>query len=331
MYHVTRNLALYGIFGTGRSGSTWLGSIVNTHPDVAYRFEPFHRLRDPSFLSIRRRLREGRFGPRDLPELYSRLRPAEPSVDRPPFFPKANARIRGKATLWPLARRLRAFGPVYRSIYSPGGTPVVVFKEVTLERTMATLVQDVGMRVVYLVRHPCGVVASLLEGQRAGLMPTRRQAALREILRDHDPLLYQEHAGAVDSYSAAAKEALLWRVDVERGWAVTQCDSRARLVAYEELCRSPLEHTKEIFAHFGLDVPRQTLQGLAEMTSGSTLVRERRSEQWSNDYFSVFRDPREASERWRDKLSAEDQARVMNIVHDCAVYRSLEDAGIWSA
>ena len=29
---------------TGRCGSTWLGAMVSSHPEVAYLFEPFHRL-----------------------------------------------------------------------------------------------------------------------------------------------------------------------------------------------------------------------------------------------------------------------------------------------
>ena len=35
---------LGAIFGTGHSGTTCLGSIISSHPNIAYRFEPFHRL-----------------------------------------------------------------------------------------------------------------------------------------------------------------------------------------------------------------------------------------------------------------------------------------------
>jgi hypothetical protein len=45
---------IMGIFGTGRSGSSWLGSIIDSHPQVAYRFEPFHRLKqNPTIFKAR--------------------------------------------------------------------------------------------------------------------------------------------------------------------------------------------------------------------------------------------------------------------------------------
>ena len=54
----TGNLA--GVFGTSRCGSTWLGSIIASHPEVAYRFEPFHRRKKEAvFLSLRKRIEAG--------------------------------------------------------------------------------------------------------------------------------------------------------------------------------------------------------------------------------------------------------------------------------
>ncbi|MDJ0687655.1 MAG: hypothetical protein QNJ41_04015 [Xenococcaceae cyanobacterium MO_188.B32] len=38
------NCNMGALFGLGRSGTTWLGAIVASHPEILYRFEPFHRL-----------------------------------------------------------------------------------------------------------------------------------------------------------------------------------------------------------------------------------------------------------------------------------------------
>ena len=203
-----RTRPLCGIFSKGRSGSTWLGSIVNTHPEVAYRFEPFHRLReDPDVARLRRSIEAGTFDATERDELYAILLRASPLTDRPPFFVKRNARSRGKRLLWPAARRLPPLAPLYGALYTPRGAPVVVLKEVTLEPVMEGLLRAGGTRIVYLVRHPCAVVHSQIRGQEAGVMPTARQGVLSSLLEKHDPALAERVAAHPDATSAAGRSS----------------------------------------------------------------------------------------------------------------------------
>ncbi|MGL6343136.1 MAG: hypothetical protein ACRC80_28855, partial [Waterburya sp.] len=81
---------LGGIFGTGRCGTTWLGAMVSSHPDVAYRFEPFHRLKKSkiAIATALEKIRAEDFSAQDLNLIYQALLPAYPEVEKPPFFAK---------------------------------------------------------------------------------------------------------------------------------------------------------------------------------------------------------------------------------------------------
>src|SRR6266542_3790548 len=79
-----------GIFGTGRSGTTWLGAILSSHPDVIYRFEPL-RVGANAGAKLSRfchALGMGKVKGEASGELYELLRPAHCEMEKPPFFPK---------------------------------------------------------------------------------------------------------------------------------------------------------------------------------------------------------------------------------------------------
>ena len=84
------DLKMGSIFGTGRSGTTWLGAMVSSHPEIAYRFEPFHRLgaTQPAVEEALETIRSNEFSYKDLSSVYQALLPAYPQAEKPPFFPK---------------------------------------------------------------------------------------------------------------------------------------------------------------------------------------------------------------------------------------------------
>ena len=71
------------IFGTGRSGSTWVGAVINTHPKIAYRFEPFDRVpNDPAIQKAMQLLKFGDLNDQALDIIYQALLPANPLADQ---------------------------------------------------------------------------------------------------------------------------------------------------------------------------------------------------------------------------------------------------------
>ena len=109
--------SLGAIFGAGRSGTTWLGSVVSSHPDVAYRFEPFHRLenRNNHLKEVRQKIESNSVSSQDLFLLYQALLPAAPEMEKQPFFSKTFERrfSKGEQLLWPLARKSKIISDIF--------------------------------------------------------------------------------------------------------------------------------------------------------------------------------------------------------------------------
>lgn len=322
------NQNLMGIFGTNRSGSSWLGSILNTHPQVAYRFEPFHRLKEyPAFCEARELLESEQLTESDLAKVYKILLPARPKIDRPPFFPKIHEMTWGKTWLRPAGLQFKSLGYLFKKLYSPRNTPPLVFKEVTMEPMMQNLLARTTMKVVYLVRHPCGVVASTIKGQRAGVMPVGRHSVLDKLLIKHDPALAESLTTRWNQLGALDKETLLWRLDVEKGIAAAKSHPNALIVIYEDLCQRPEELTRQVFEHFKLDLTAQTLSFL------ENLSREKQPRGWReigiNSYFSVVRNPAAMKNKWKQQMSAVDQQRVLGWVADSEAFQYCANLGRW--
>lgn len=87
----------------------------------------------------------------------------------------------------------------------------------------------------------------------------------------------------------------------------TPCDladlPNVRLLQYEKFAREPLMHTKELFEFAGLAWDQQT----EKFIHSSRTSRNDR-------YYSIYRGPDEATNRWRTQLTEDQQRRIMTIV-----------------
>ena len=324
---------LGAIFSTARAGSTWLGAVVASHPDVAYRFEPFSRLvkSREDFRAFFQEVVSDDTGDLDLPRVYAALLAAYPQVDKPPFFSKSyRARaVCGKVPLWYLTRKGSGLGSLYSWLYTPLDSPLVVFKEVAHVRLLEKMVKDARVPLVYLVRHPCGVVSSKLQGQAKGLMPTGRQKILKDMIVRYDPGLAEVYGSRLNGMSAAQKEALLWRLEVERALRVLDLEGRGLVVIYEELCDDPIKVSQKVLDHFGLGMSEQTNEFLIQSTNPNASGKGRQGEKGINRYFTVYRDPKVSRDKWKNQLSREDREGVFEVVRDSPAYALGSQNGCW--
>lgn len=309
------------VFGAGRSGTTWLGAMLDAHPDVAYRFEPIHALRKhPRVRSIYRKLQGGDADPRLIDELAGQLRPADPRLDRPPFMPK-NGHTQCGRTLLNRGGRVLPWlvAPVYRALYRTPGTARLIFKEVSMEHTTGTLARSGRVPIVYIIRHPAAYVASMLAGVEKGVMYDTRAQIAMDLAADRAPELHDAYRERGDELSMEERMAIAWVADTNLALGTTLgCDS-VHHVVYEQLCVETMACMERVYAHVGLEMGDQA-RGFINASSGNA----DRSEVGVDSYFSVFRDPRKSMDKWRKQLS---QPQVDQIRAVCAYSKGCEAFG----
>ncbi|MHC5064240.1 MAG: sulfotransferase domain-containing protein [Planctomycetota bacterium] len=318
------------IFGTGRSGTTWLGEIVNTHPDVVYRFEPFHRLQ--AVEAIKRAsetIDTDSFADSEVAAIYDCLLPAHPLTDKPPFNPKSYRSNFAKKQLWTLSRLIPQAIHAYRALYSPRGTPPLVFKEVALESLMKRLLERTSIPIAYIVRHPCGMVNSVTRGQQQGVMPTGRHTVLDSLMSKHDPAMADRYTPQLDALNLYEKNALLWRIDVEQSLAAARNSSQALVVIYEELCTDCLSTSMRVFEHLDLEFMSTTREFIENLYSMKPKPKKGSWSPFRKQYFDVFKNPSDIKDRWKQQLPEEERGKILAIVSDSFAFEYCASQGHW--
>ncbi len=287
------------VLGAPRSGTTWLAKILDSHPDVLYRHEPDHTHPGPSPLT-------GDALPALL-RTWARDRSLR-TVGKRPFFRKSFQPVGARALRLLLASGSRMLGglPIPDLAIRPPGRLVVksiAWAEgaVVLSRTMP------DSRTIFILRHPCGQVASVMSGNR------QRRFDLRTAGTDM-PFDESRAAGfaaamgvteaAFQALPDAAKYAWSWRAFNEPAYAALASRPNVHVVLYEALCAQPETLARGVLRFAGLD----WRPGVADFISRSTTRR------WETGYYAVFRDAVAAADRWRTRMSAEDQQAVRTVV-----------------
>ena len=303
------------LFGMPRSGTTWLGKIVDSHPAVLYRHEPdtWQRLTDVPLVAGRedRSLHEARL--RAFVASLPRMR-ADRVCGKRPLFPKSYAT--GSAV-----RRYAVASMLYKGLTRAGistepPTPPqpgegrdyrLAWKSIESLGRLGLMLECLpDARSVHIVRHPCGYVASVLRGEAASRFRSQRGSRgfpdLRDAVRNGPA---RRRGLTIEKFrSMPIVERLAWRWVIFNEIAVEQAagDPRNRILYYEELCASPEPVARGLFAFCALDWNGQTAQFLRNSTSRSR-----------DEYYSVFKDPQASAWRWQSDLPATDAAIVARV------------------
>jgi hypothetical protein len=313
------------LFGMPRSGTTWLGKIFDSHPDTLYRHEPDSVSRIKT-LPI-------------LPEEYSQaaieqLRDYCRTVrdnrklkvaGKTPIFEKSylsRSKLLGYKLGIGLAHAASRLGvdiPILGTPVNDDEEVAIVWKSIeSLGRLGIVLEALPTARAVHIVRHPCGVVASVERGEarsRFGdISPASEDYQLLE-------MLLETATGRSWGYSMAdirqmhPEERLAWRWAVFNDKALddTKDDARVLSVSYERLCEAPLAVARGLITHAGLSWSAQVEQFVSAST-GTT----------DESFYSVFKDPRQAAWGWRNAMNPIRSERVINIASRSKTWSRLD-------
>lgn len=242
------------IHGAPRSGTSWLGKIFDSHPDVAYRFQPLFSYRFKAAIDTSSRPAEIR---QFLQDLHA--------VQDDEFILQLNQKARG------------VHPHEYEKIHPAA---VLVMKEVRYHYVIETLLQSVpGIKILGIVRHPCGVINSWLKTPR-------------EFRPEWDPETEWRRApsknqGRPEEYYGFEKWQELARLFLRLQAAWPQS---FLLLRYEDLIRNTAEEIEKALTFCGMRMHPQVAAFIAESHAREI-----------EDPDTVFRTT-DVAERWRHEL-----------------------------
>lgn len=232
-----------------RSGSTWLFEMLASDRSVLPVFEPFHPTHNPVF--------------EPLTDELGFLVPPAPSQARSAEHLIQEVAAGRRLTRWSASRARRD-----RILWAPRA----LVKEVRVGAGLPWLVGVLPVPTVFLVRHPCAVVESMLrspgEWHRWSLAALRRAV----LARGAEPELVAtlEHAGRAEHLAA------LWARDTRLGLDTAATHENVKLVFYERAVRSPGDVLAELADFTGLGDVRADPDRLSLQTDATSPLRARR-------------------------------------------------------
>lgn len=226
------------IFGTGRSGSTWLGSLMGDYEGHAMWHEPYVGEIFGSAYYVRA------WGRQHERESYIMSRPYKDVW----LNSMRNFVLDGADARFPDVEGLLVIKEPHGSIAAP--------------LLMEALPES---RMIFLVRDPRDVVSSRLDAHRKGSWTSKLTGNNEETLADKDP----------DAFAEAA--ANLYLKDMEKSKeAYDAFEGRKSLVKYEELRYDTFGELKRIYSELAIPVEDEILRRVVEKHAWENIPENRK-------------------------------------------------------
>jgi hypothetical protein len=299
------------VTGLPRSGTSWVGKMLEASDEVVYVNEPLNPRHPPGHspgVLNARVTHRFQYICADNDEQW-----APAFADTTTLRYRLGAELRQNRSAYDLARMAK-----YLWAFTSGrarGRRALLDDPFAVLST-PWLVSRIGAVPVVLVRDPVALVGSW---RKLGWT-----VRFHELLEQ--PLLMRNWLGPyaselrelVGSQDDVAKISLLWRVTYDLIDQARALDPRIHVVRYEDLAGSPLTAFEELYAHCGLawsNAVRAKIDAATSAAGGDT-----RSHVWSGLSRTAFRpmDSKAGLMSFRERLSEEDIIRVRTLTADVA-------------
>ena len=301
-------------FGMPRSGTTWVGKILDSHPYTLYRHEP----------DSWRRLKNLRLIQEEQPNLdFTALRNyaselpliSAPRVcAKPPIFKKAYLGAFRYNSLKASANAARFLAVVWKNVPVIGGSGRKLGHKYTIWKSIESLgrlgvISKALNRPpsIQIIRHPCGHVASVMRGEKNSRFDS--DTAASEDYGVFEMLCAtttgKKHGLDIASLKAMTPiERVAWRWVIVNEKALDEMKNVEShyVLNYDELCENPVAVTKDLFQHCQLEWNEQTAAFL-----------QASSQQKTDSYYGVFKDPKVSAKKWKKELTDKEIELIIEV------------------
>lgn len=315
-----------GIFGLPRSGTSWVGSIFDSHPRVLYRHEPdwfFKKGNNPYndvFDAVKTIDEKSARHFVDLMLSSNKLRSIKLplfrksylSIDRFAlrllifYFLKGVERI-------PLINKLEIGSfPVPDLVNSQKKDITEVFKSVHAGVKLPLFAKLFPNDFfIYIIRHPCGFISSRVRAYKLGLTSkTTMRPQLGGLLKSKLALQKNWTPELIDKMSVTEKLACIWVLKNELVLSNLETLNNVKIVIYDELCQNPKQITKDLFNFTNLEWNQQTESYIDDCLNNNFVSTNKSSKA---NYYRVNKNPLITSQKWKKELDDSEIEKVMKI------------------
>lgn len=291
------------ITGTHRSGSTWVGNILELAPETGYIHEPFN-------LHCRRGVCRAGF-----PYSFYYLRDQDPETagyracleDTLAWRYSAGAQIRALKGIKDVGRMIRDMR-YFRASHARQARPVM--KDPIAFFSSEWLAANFGMQVVVIIRHPAAFVASL---QAAKWQAFRYENFLGQpaLMSDHlEPWRDEIVAMSTNREDILHSGILLWKIFHAKIAELQTAHPDWIFLRHEDLSRDPEAEFEALYGRLGLNFTEDTRQGMQRYIGRDTTTGALES----NVQTRTVRDSRSNIFNWKKRLDEDQIAEIRTAV-----------------
>jgi len=320
------------VFGSARSGTSWIGKVFDSHPLTLYKHEPDRFFRD---LPMAPRASDTeKFAPAILQFLSQLPLLTQTHVAGSlPVFAKRyrswlGTQVHRSTVLCAVAAESSGYlkFPIFECARGDNPEIRVVWKSIDSLGRLGLILRVVeDCRAILITRHPCACISSTLRGEAQknfsspvaasedyGIMKMFLETATnnRGITLDH---LRAAHP--------VERMAWIWVLTNEKASEETAKSDRCRQVRYEDFCTDPVGKSQEMFSFSGLPWTKETSTFIEASTLRVPPSRFDRLTQGSGRFYGIFRDPIGAANKWKSEMKSEDIERVYRILRQSDLIR----------